>query len=95
MATKRHAEIPQRSSGAPSDAQPTDNRPTIDAQSTHKQLTTDPQTTDSQQGETPRRQIRISDTDWERLTWAARSRGISTSALIRQVLREWLKGAGK
>ena len=75
----------------------TDNQRTDDAQQTDKRLTDDSQTTDNQRtdnaqkGETPRRQIRIPDTDWNRLTVEATERGISTSALVRQILREWLR----
>jgi len=60
---------------------------------THKQPTGDAQTTDSErtEGETPRRQIRISDADWSRLSLAARESGLSTSALVRQILREWMR----
>ena len=70
---------------------------TNDIQTTDKRLTTDAQptdsvgTTDAREGETPRRQIRISDSDWRRLTQDAKARGISTSALVRQILREWLR----
>ena len=64
---------------------PTDTQRTTDAQATDSVLTTD-----TQQGETPRRQIRIPDTDWDRLNSAAAGRSISASALVRQILREWL-----
>ena len=72
---------------------PTDKQPTSDAQTTDKQPTGDAQTTDSErtEGETPRRQIRISDADWSRLSLAARESGLSTSALVRQILREWMR----
>ena len=68
-------------------------RPTTDAQETDKQLINDAQETDSErtEGETPRRQIRISDADWSRLSMAARENGLSTSALVRQILREWMR----
>ena len=74
---------------------PPNNRPTTDAQTTDNQQTDDAQTTDTRptEGETPRRQVRLPDEDWTRLQQAARRRGISASALVRLILREWIDGA--
>ena len=86
---KRTPPIEQRSMGP--------IQPTTDAQTTDKQRTVDVQPTDSvpttdvQQGETPRRQIRIPNAEWIRINHEARERGISASALVRMIIKEWLK----
>ena len=63
----------------------TDTVPTTDAQ------TTDTAPTPDRQGPTPRRQVRIGDHLWAQLVAEAARRQISTSALVRQILVEYLR----
>ena len=73
--------------GKPTDPQPTDDRPTEDIQQTDIV-----QTDDAQKGETPRRQIRISDADWNELKRHFEARGLTVSAGIRMIVKEYLRG---
>ena len=84
MPASKRKQFEKREFGGPPTAQSTDTERTTDVQPTD---TVHPPAV---QGETPRRQIRIPNGDWLRLKREAAERGISTSALIRMIVREWL-----
>ena len=63
----------------------TPDKYTADTQPTHSRSTKDP-------GETPARNVRISNRDWDALKSAAAEEGTSAGAIIRRLIREYLRG---
>ena len=68
-------------------------RPTTDPQETHKGTTNDPQTTHDV-GPLKKRHIRIADNDWQRLQDYFSSQGLSVSAGIRMIIKQYMSREG-
>lgn len=84
-AARQHVVRPDGS--RPGDPQPTPEQGTTEGQATPDRPTHDP-------GPTPARNVRIDDYDWQRLKARAAEEGTSAGAVIRRLVRDYLRARG-
>ena len=70
-----------------SDTQPTDKQPTNAPQGHYDNATSTPQTTHNLK----KYHVRFDPDTWARIQAEARQRGLSTSAMLRMIVNEWIR----